>query len=125
MTLDPLARAIEARTFDKTKVAASALVAKGVADSVRVEIVADELANMLVANLTAWVLSEPAGPTVSTSHTVTVPAFPKWLPRRLQRRWSKTRTLELTVEPKWAYPHADVPTFGDPKRIYYIDRGLG
>lgn len=74
----------------------------------------------VILSLSGYVLSQDAGRSykefVVDQKTVEVPNFPKWLPRRLKNRWTKTETVcfsaELEVTPKWTFPHANDPNLG-------------
>jgi hypothetical protein len=76
----------------------------------------------LVASFMGYVLTEDAGQTATDyaviSKVVEVPNFPRWLPKRLQSRWTRTATItkevKMSVTPKWTYPHANIATLGDP-----------
>jgi hypothetical protein len=82
----------------------------------------DTCAEELVASFMGYVLAEDAGQTATDyavkSKVVEVPNFPRWLPKRLQAKWTKTDTVtmevKMSVTPKWTYPHAQIKSLGDP-----------
>lgn len=73
----------------------------------------------LVVQLRAYVLTEKAGPVQEDFTVRDVAVFPWWIPKWLRRRWTKTETFTLSVQPAYAYPSSSlkVPDIGEPVRI--------
>lgn len=73
----------------------------------------------LIASLNAYVLANDAGPIEEQRIVYDAVKFPKWLPKRLQKRWTTQQTLEFSVQPRWIYPDstAKLPELGPPYRI--------
>lgn len=74
----------------------------------QLEVLAPLTARSLVARITGYVLGQEGEP-ARFKQTVTVTRFPKWLPKRLQRRWSQSRTVEYDATPVLLYPDLEWP----------------
>lgn len=71
--------------------------------------------DQLVAQLTAITLKEERAETFSRTIQVVVPKFPRWIPKWLQRRWSKLEPHTITCTVAYHYPEANikVPDLGN------------
>lgn len=64
-------------------------------------------------------LTEPAGKVERSEEIVDCTNFPRWLPKWLQRRWTKTRKVTLSVTPKYSYPSSSIKVKGfGPVRLF-------
>lgn len=91
-------------------------------------LVADATTERLTAQLSAFVMTQPAGNPVRVSRTIstTVPYRPRWCPRWLWRRVPErhdTRAITLAAFPKFTYPSATiaVPALGAPVKFVTTD----
>lgn len=83
---------------------------------------------MMRVALEARILRDSAGgpftKTEQRTYAVEETNFPRWIPRWLQRRWTKTsyKTVEasLTIEPYWVYPDY-LPNNTLGREILYIN----
>lgn len=88
-----------------------------------------DLYEQMHALLIAAVLTEQAGPVAESKTVYDATNFPRWLPKWLQRRWTRSRAIKLTVTPRWSYPQASIKvpdlgrgvTFYLPPTIGYDD----
>lgn len=73
----------------------------------------DTVTDQLVLALEAYVYGR-RGDTVSDTKRVSVAKFPRYIPKWLQRRWTRVRELRLDVTPMIVWPDA---TFAPPERF--------
>lgn len=106
--MDPTAPALQEVFLNHMHLYAQGRIPQGVYN-IRPEVAIDDVTQDLVAQLTAYVLSENAGPTVEDKVTVRRVVQPWWIPDFLWRRIPRKRySFTLRVHPTWIYPHSDI-----------------
>jgi hypothetical protein len=110
------------RILEWREVANQAVLPRGLADTAEFYVRhLDDAVDELVLGLRAHVLTEPGGDAVRDTRTVRWEEVqrPRWLPRRAWRRLRReprSETVRLAVQPRWTYPHADLPRLGPAYR---------
>lgn len=83
------------------------------------DVVLDRLHDQMCITLTAYVLKEQAGPVSEDYVFHRIAQFPRYLPKWLQRRWTRDEAVTLSVTPNYAYPSsvAKIPDLREPVRF--------
>lgn len=87
----------------------------------------ERLTDSLAFHLTAYLLTENAGPVVVDGPVVDLPVKPRWMPAFVWRRIPTHRArFTISVQPKYSYPSANikVPDIGRPVRFHVMERGF-